>query len=172
MNITLRIIKEKGSKMEEQSNKGIAITLAVLLGIFLQVLFVFVDSQDTPNKAVVEFAKAYFQLDDEAMAERLCEDAKVVDDVDMIDQHIYLSGQKAKTLGYSLFYMKEKLYHVETRTVSKDNEKAEIRLICERKPPLQSFFTRRSCKIDETVNVIKENGRWKVCGIPFSLNEG
>ncbi len=156
-----------------KNSKGIAITLVILLGIFLQVLFAFGDEQDTPNKAVVEFAEAYFWFDSETMNDRLCDESKVVDDVDMTDRHVYLAEKKAKLLGYGLFYTKEKLYHVETYTISKDHEKAEIRLVCERKPPLQSFFTRRPPKkVDETINLIKEGKKWRVCGSPFSLHEG
>ena len=55
-----------------QDNKIITITLSVLLGIFLQVLLIFGDMQDSPNKAVLEFTKAYFKYDKAGMAERLC----------------------------------------------------------------------------------------------------
>ncbi|QTA93798.1 hypothetical protein [Desulfonema magnum] len=156
-----------------ESRKGIAITLVILLGIFLQVLLAFGDEQDSPNKAVVEFAEAYFWVDGETMNDRLCDASKIVDDVDMTDRYVYLAEKKAKLLGYGLFYTKEKLYHVETYTISKDHEKAQIRLVAERKPPLQSFFTRRPAKkVDETINVIKEGNKWRVCGSPFSLHEG
>ncbi len=169
----LLIINErrKGKKMGE-SGKGIAITLALLLGIFLQILFVFVDEQNTPNKAAVEFAEAYFCFDGKGMTQWIGEEARVVDDVDMIGQHLHRGQEKARTLGYSLYYMKEKLYHVKTKTLSKDAEKAKIRLTAERKPPLQSFFTGRSDEVDETLTVKKEGGKWKVCGSPFSLHEG
>jgi hypothetical protein len=163
----------KEKEQMEDSSKGIAITLAILLGIFLQVLFAFADTQDTPNKAVTEFAEAYFWLDGETMSDRLCEDSQFVDDVDMVDEHIYQAEKKAAALGYTPYYIKEKLYHVETYTLSKDNDKAEIRLVCERKPPLQSFFTRRPPrKVDETIQVVREGKTWKVCGSPFSLHEG
>jgi len=156
----------------EKTNRVIAITLTILLGVFLQVVFGFADKQDSPNRAVTEFAEAYFQFDGDGMLGRLCEEARVVDDVDVTDQHVYRAEKKARTLGYSLYYMKEKLYHVETATLSKDRKKAEIRLTAERKPPVQSFFTGRSNEIDETFAVIMEKGKWKVCGSPFSLHEG
>lgn len=156
----------------EKTNKVIAITLTILLGVFLQVLFAFADKQDTPSRAVMEFAEAYFRFDGEGMLERLCEESRVVDDVDVVDQHVYSAEEKAKTLGYSLYYMKEKLYHAETVALSKDTKKAEIRLTAERKPPLQSFFTGRSNTVDETFTVVMEKGKWKVCGSPFSLHEG
>jgi hypothetical protein len=69
--------------------------------------------------------------------------------------------------------MKNKLYHVKTHTISKDHKNAQIRLICERKPPLRSFFTKEKYqKVDEVLELVKEDGKWKVCGNPFSLPQG
>jgi len=159
---------------QEKSNKIITITLTILLGVFLQVVFGFADSADTPNKAVAEFAKAYYQFDKCTLADRLCNESKTVDDVNTVDSYIGNSYQKAKSLGYGMYYMKEKLYDVKTYTVEKTGyTKAKIRLVCERKPPLQSFFTRRpAVEVDETFDLVLEEGKWKVCGSPFSLLEG
>jgi hypothetical protein len=33
------------------------------------------------------------------------------------------------------------------------------------------FFLIESHEIDETLTLVKEEGRWKVCGKPFSLSE-
>ena len=45
----------------EKSSNSTALTLTLLLGILLQVLFVFADTVDTPNKTAVEFSKSLFQ---------------------------------------------------------------------------------------------------------------
>ncbi len=155
-----------------QSNKIITIALIFLLGVFLQVLFVFADMQDTPNRAAIEFAKAYFRFD-KCMADRLCDERKVVDDKDVVSKYVYDAAKDANDLGYGLFYMKNKLYHVETHTISKDHEKAQIRLTCERRAPLRSFFTKEEYKdVEEVLDLVKENGKWKVCGNPFALPQG
>ena len=44
-----------------------------LLAFFLQIIFVFADTRDTPGKAAVEFARMYYQLDP-AMSTRLCDE--------------------------------------------------------------------------------------------------
>jgi hypothetical protein len=159
---------------QEESNKIITITLTVLLGVFLQVVFGFADSMDTPNKAVAEFAKAYYQFDKNTLTARLCNESQTADDVNTVDRYVYNAHQKAESLGYGMYYMKEKLYDLKTYTVEKTGyTKAKIRLVCERKPPLQSFFTGRpAVEVDEIFDVVLEEGRWKVCGNPFSLNEG
>lgn len=147
-----------------QNNKIITITLVLLLGVFLQVLFVFADIQDTPNKAVVEFSKYYFSYNP-AMADRICEERRIVDEVDVVKKYLYQVSEDAKERGFGLSYLKNCLYHVETYTLAKDYNKATIRLTCEVKPWLRAFFTGEPPKkIDETIEVVKEGGKWKVCG--------
>ncbi|MBA3019421.1 MAG: hypothetical protein KJ550_01570 [Proteobacteria bacterium] len=154
------------------SNKGSITTGAIfiiVIAFFLQVLFVYADTKDTPNKAVAEFAKACFGLDS-SMADRLCQESLIVDGVNVVDKYIDSVTTKAKAEGFRPFFTKNFLYHVQTNTVSKNDNKAKIRLTCEIKHPLRSFFTKESSrKIDETIDLINEDGKWKVCGDVFSL---
>ncbi len=154
-----------------QSNRIVTIVLVVLLAIFLQVLFVFADNQDTPHRAAVEFATAYVRYDQATLKDRLCEENRVVDEVDVIDAYIHRQYQRAQDLGYSLNYMKDRLYHLRTHTVSADHTTATVRLTAERRSPLRSFFGGTSRHLDETLELVREDGRWRVCGGPFSLPE-
>jgi len=154
------------------SNKGSIITgtiFIIVIAFFLQVMFVYAQNSDTPNKAATEFTRAYFGLDS-SMADRLCQESLIVDGVNVVDSYLYCVTSKAKTEGFRPFFVKNYLYHVQTNTISKDENKAQIKLTCEIKHPLRTFFTKESSrKIDETFNLIKEDGKWKVCGDVFSL---
>ena len=148
----------------------IAVIVTVVITFFIQVLFVSADIKDTPNKAITEFTKAYFGLDS-SMADRLCQESLIVDGVNVVDKYIYCATTKAKSEGFRPFFVKNYLYHVQTNTISKDDSKAKIRLTCEIRHPLRAFFTKESCqKVDETFDLIKEDGKWKVCGDAFSLS--
>ncbi len=155
------------------SNKGSIITgtiFIIAIAFFLQVLFVYAEANDTPNKAVAEFAKAYFGLDS-SMADRLCQESLIVDGVNVVDKYIDSVTTKAKAEGYRPFFVKNFLYHVQTNTISKDANNAKIKLACEVKHPLRAFFTKEnSRKIDETIDLIKVDDKWKVCGDVFSLH--
>ena len=154
------------------SNKGSIITgtiLIIVIAFFLQVMFVYAQNSDSPNKAATEFTKAYFGLDS-SMADRLCQESLIVDGVNVVDNYIDSVTTKAKAEGFRPFYVKDFLYHVQTNTISKDENKAQIKLTCEIKHPLRSFFTKESSrKINETIDLVKEDGKWKVCGDVFSL---
>ena len=151
----------------------LSLGLAVAVGIVFQVIFVFADTQDTPGKAAVAFAKAYFSYDKDVLSDRLCKEIKVVDDIDVIDNYIYSAMTQARARGYNLgCYVKNKLYHVTAQVLDKSYNKARVRLTAERKSPLRTFFSKGDIHhVDVTFDLVKEDGKWKVCGIPAELSE-
>ncbi len=155
-----------------------SIALVVLIGIFLQLILVFADRRETPHRAVVEFAKAYFQLSP-CMEERICDDRRLVDDVDMVNKYILTESKAARDRGFDAKYMRSRLYHVETSTIKKDDTSAEVRFTAYRRSginPVYAYVAKlfdfsKPRKVAETFAVIKEDGKWKVCGNLFSQIE-
>jgi hypothetical protein len=159
-----------------QLSRSVGIILVLIVGFLVQLLFSLADLRDTPNKAVVEFSKAYFQLD-QSMADRICKIRLVNDDIDIVDQYLYLAAKEANERGFDINFMKNKLYHIETETLSKNDTTAKIRITGKTRvainhvyPIVAKLFNIGSThEVDETFNVIKEDGQWKVCGNLFSL---
>lgn len=159
-----------------QLSRSVGIILVLIVGFLVQLLFSLVDLRDTPNKAVVEFSKAYFQLD-QSMANRICKIQLVNDDIDIVDQYLYLAAKEANERGFDINFMKNKLYHIETETLSKNDTTAKIRITGKIRvainhvyPIVAKLFNIGSThEVDETFNVIKEDGQWKVCGNLYSL---
>jgi hypothetical protein len=159
-----------------QLSRSAGIILVLICGFFLQVLLSFADTRDTPNKAVVEFSKAYFQLD-KSMAERICKERLASEDLDVVDQYIYLAGKEAKERGFDIRFMKNKFYHIETETLNQSDTEAQIRITGKRRVSINSvypvvakvFNIGGTYDVDEIINVKKEDGKWKVCGELFSL---
>ena len=44
-------------------SRSVGIILVIVIGFVVQLIFSVADAIDSPNKAVVEFSKAYFDLD-------------------------------------------------------------------------------------------------------------
>ena len=157
-----------------QSKMFISLAAALVMGIAVQVILVYADAQDSPYKAATEFTKAYFAYDKAVLSDRLCEGTKTADDTDVVGNYLYKAQQEAEARGYSLgCYVKEKLYHLETETLSKSNDAAQIRVCFERRSPLRTFFSKKD-KYDishgeEVLELVRENGQWKVCGNPFAI---
>ena len=159
-------------------DKYSSIALVVLMGIFLQLIFITAEKRDTPHRAVVEFARSYYQLDP-AMAERICEQKRQADNVDMVNQYILTVLKEARERGFHLKYMRTKLYHIETKTSIKDDSSAEVHLTALGGSGINPVFAyvaklfgfSKPRKIEQTFDVIKEDGKWKVCGSLFSQIE-
>jgi hypothetical protein len=156
----------------EKDSKIISITLVILLGVLLQVMLIFADIKDTPNEAAVEFTKAYLKYDKDGMAARMCADQQTVDDVNVIDAYVYNASVEADQRGYSLCWLSDRLAHYDTHIVEKGNDKAVVTLEGLRRAPIRAFFTKEQEHIHETFELVKEDGKWKVCNPVFSLSEG
>ena len=157
-------------------DNSITIILIVLFGVLVQILFYIADSEDTPHKAVVEFSKAYFQLDP-SMSDRLSSELITAEGVDVVDRYIVNVAKEAKDQGFGINFMKSKLYHITTHTVNKGDSQAQIRITGIRRTAInplyavvaQIFNIGETCSVDETINVVLEDDKWKVCGKVFSL---
>jgi len=152
------------------------IILVLITGFCVQLLFVFASTEDTPNKAVVEFSKAYFQLD-RSMAERICHEQLTSDDVDVVDQYFYRVAREAKDRGFDIDFMKNKLYHIETTTLKKGDNEAQVRITGKRRISINPVYVivanvfnlSETYEVDATFDVVREDGKWKVCGNLSSL---
>lgn len=159
-----------------QLNKITGIILVLIVGFLVQMLCVFAGTKDTPTKAVVEFSKAYFQLD-KSMADRICDERLASEEIDIVGQHVHNASQEAKQRGFDITFMQRKFYDIEIATIHKTNDNAQIRITGKTKvainpvyPIVAKLFDLGEIQeVDETINVIKERGKWKVCGKLFDL---
>lgn len=159
-------------------NKRSAFTTVFVLGFFLQIIFVFADTRDTPGKAAVEFAKMYYQLDS-AMATRLCDELAKDEENNVVAAYIQSMAKQANERGYDVSYMKNALFNVKTHTLKMNAGSAEIRITGDMKKGINPlfayvgklFFLGKTMPLDQTVNVIMENGKWKVCEGFFTVSE-
>jgi hypothetical protein len=161
-----------------QDNRRSAFAGVFLLALFLQIIFVFADSRDTPGKAAVAFARMYYQLDP-AMSTRLCDELALDEENNSVAAYIQNTANQARERGYGINYMKNTLFNVETHTLKMSSSSAEIRITGEMKKGINPLFAYvgklfslgKTTPLDQTVNVIKEGGKWKVCEGFFSVSE-
>ncbi len=154
-----------------QLKEYLPIAVVILIAFFLQTVFIFADGRDTPAKAAVKFAKAYYQVDP-AMSELLCKNDLTADDGNVVEKHILKVSGDARDRGFGLNYMKNTLYHIKTHTHITGDTKAEVKLTAKRRTSINPvyeligrfFLIGKTHRIDVTIPMVKEDGRWKVCG--------
>jgi uncharacterized membrane protein YvbJ len=160
----------------KQGKMLLTIAAVVVLGIIIQVILIGAETTSTPSKTVIKFTKAYFKLD-RSMSKYLCGEFATEEDADAAAEYINRMADEAKTLGFSLNYMRTTLFSVHTDIISKSETEAQVRIRALRKRNLnpvytivaQLFFIGETYEVDEILNLVKEDGQWKVCGQAFSL---
>jgi hypothetical protein len=155
----------------DSGTKFLTFTSILMLALILQVVLAVADQRDTPEKAAVEFAESYFWLDP-SMSDRLC-----AGEAAMVAGYLRRVHDEARALGYEFDYMKQGIYHVETRAVLKDPDTAEVRITGERRRTINPVYGQvarwfgvgETHPVQETLTLVREGGSWKVCGKPFRL---
>ena len=157
-------------------NRSVGIILVLIIGFVVQIIFSMADAKDSPNKAVVEFSKSYFMLD-KSMTKRICKKLLASDDTNVVDEYLYSAAKTARERGFDINFLKHKLYHIQTETISKNDTEAAIRITGKIRVAINSvypvvakiFNIGSTHEVNEIIRVIKEDGKWKVCGKLFSL---
>jgi len=155
------------------------IAVVIVAAFILQIVLITVDHHESPGQVAVEFSKAYFKLN-KGMGKLLCSDIAKDGESEVVDDYLYRVADQARSEGFDVSWMKMALLHIETETQMLDDKVAEVRIICKRRRAVNPvyalvakiFSLGETYKVEETLNLVKEDDRWKVCGEPFSLIEG
>ncbi len=132
---------------------------------------------ELPSKVVKAFANAYFMLD-ESMADYLSQDARINENrVDMVELYLRIRAEEARNRGYQTSYLQMRPILLKTRVLSIDDasatvwvEATNIRNI----NPLYRivgyvFGLLEEHQVQDTLQLVKENGEWKVGPGAFGL---
>jgi hypothetical protein len=161
----------------QQGSRFFTIIAVLAIGVMLQIVLVFADQREAPAKTAVAFSKAYFGLDP-AMVKYLCGASTAQAEGDVVGDYLDRVTDDARVVGFDRNYMRSRLYSIHTELISQSDTEAEVRILAERKRNINPVFTivgrlfsiGETHLVDETLKLVKEDGRWKVCGRAFSLS--
>ncbi len=161
--------------MAKGSNQS-AWILVVILAVFLQVVFVFADCRQTATGTAIDFSKAFFLLDAD-MERYLCSELTDDEESSVAAAHIQAAVDNATARGFPQSMVREMIYHVRTETLAQEDESATIRLEGLRRTQINPVFAfvaklfhlGETREFDETLELVKQDGKWKVCGAPFGM---
>jgi hypothetical protein len=152
-----------------------ALAGAIALGLVVQVMLLGLDALPAPHKTAVAFTKAYYKLDP-SMETYMCEESRFEDDVNVTAQYLYEKTRSANARGFDKRFLKSQLYRIETHTTYASDTEATVAVSAVRRAainPLYAWVAKvfhigGSYPIEGTIDVVKEDGRWKVCANSFS----
>jgi uncharacterized protein (UPF0335 family) len=161
--------------MEKRSNNS-AWLLVVILALCLQVVFVFADCKQTATGTAINFSKAYFLLDAD-MEKYMCNELAGDEDESTVTAYMQAMTDEARSRGFDTGMVRQTIYHVKTETLAQDAESATIHLKGRQRTcihPVYAYVASlfdlgQTREFEETLELVKEDGKWKVCGTPFGL---
>lgn len=163
-----------------QDNRLMPLVMVLILGVALQAALIGVEclNQGKPHNVAVRFAKSYFKFDS-GMTELICKDRLTVDDQNVVVTYIDAAADKAKMRGFDISYLKSQLYHVDTHTTFNSATEGEVHLTAYRRNAINPVFywvaklpffnLTKEYSVDVRLKVVKEDGKWKVCGSLLDL---
>ena len=151
--------------------------VVVILTVCLQVVFVFADTRQSATETAIDFSKAYFLLDSD-MGTYLCSDLAGDEDESAVSAYLQSKTDEARDRGFGTGMVRQTIYHVKAATLSQDTEAATIHLKGMRRTCIHPVFAYvaklfrlgQTHEFEETLELMKEDGRWKVCGAPYGLS--
>ncbi|MDL2269230.1 hypothetical protein LJC71_02935 [Desulfosarcina sp. OttesenSCG-928-A07] len=151
--------------------------LALVLAAGLQAAFICADSKQTATEAAIDFSKAWLRLDPK-MDQYLCDELRNKSEGGMIADTLYARTEDARLRGFDVGMARQSILHIETRVLAHDGDTATIYVKGTSRTCIHPVFTYvarlfRIGKIhtfEETLSLIKENSRWKICGAPYGLS--
>lgn len=164
--------------MANQSNNSVWI-LVVILAVFLQVVFVFADGRPSATQTAIEFSKAYLLLDRD-MGKYMCNELSGDADESIVDDFIQARTEAAGDRGFGIGMVRQTIEHLKTETLAQDVESATIHLEGRCRTCIHPVFAYvaklfrlgQTQPFEETLDLVKENGQWKVCGASCDLFQG
>ena len=158
------------------ANKINPAPFAIVIGIaiILQLALIGIDHQQTPGSVTRNFTEAFFDLNPD-MQDYLC--ASLVEK-GVVDRYLYQEKQQVSSRGFSTHYMRQAFTELHIN-VEKPGDTAMTLHVegttrtCINRPFMIVgilFGLGRDYSVDEHIDVVKENGRWRVCGNPFGID--
>jgi hypothetical protein len=148
--------------------------VVIAIAVVLQLALIGIDCRQTPDAVARNFAEAYYSLDAD-MQDYLC--AGLVEK-GVVDQYLYQKMQQASQRGFSLHYLRQAFTELHVDVEEPGDTSMTIHLhgttrVCINRPFMivgELFGIGHNYPVDEQIQMVKENGQWRVCGNPFGIN--
>jgi len=151
--------------------------MLIVLGIavVLQLALIGIDSQETPVKVAKAFASDYYYLDAD-MQDYLCEDLAA--DGELVDNYINSKEIEASQRGLGTNYLRHMFTKLKVSVVESGEDKMTVHLSGTTRVCINPAFMMvgrlfgigQNYSVDETLEMVKEGKRWRICGTPFGLS--
>lgn len=155
-------------------NRIVSFAILLVVALVFQLALIAADCRQTPLRVATAFTKDYFYLDKD-MQDYLCESLSA--DNELVDQYIYQKHTEATQRGLSTNYLRHKFTKLHLKTTHQDDTSARFHIEGITRVAINPvfmvvgkwFFLAKDYPVEASLDLVKENGTWRVCGQPFGL---
>jgi hypothetical protein len=163
--------------MAIRKNKAAWWILVVILAVCFQLVFVFAENRPSATKTAIAFTRAYFMLDSDMgkyMSGNLLGNDE---DASPVTAYLQAAAANAKARGFEIGMVRQTIEHVEIETLARGADSATIQVSGMRRTSINPIFTYvarlfhlgQTHPFEETLQLVKKDGKWKVCGVPYGM---
>ena len=155
-------------------NRIIPVVVLVIIFVVLQLAFLATDCRQTPLKVAEHFTRDYFYLDAD-MQKYLCQDLAA--DGEAVDNYLHQKYEEAAQRGLPTRYLRHMFTKLHFKTVHRDDTTVEMHVQGTTRVAINPvfmvigkfFFIGEDYPVEASLNLVKEESGWRVCGAPFGL---
>lgn len=147
----------------------------VVITAVLQLGLIGWECRETPLSVAKNFADAYYYLDSD-MQDYLCAD--LAEDGEAVDDYLFQKRTEASQRGLGTNYLRHKFTKMHVNVVDSDQDTMKIHLTGTTRVSINPaymlvgklFKIGDDHPVDETLELVREDNKWRVCGTPFGLS--
>ena len=156
-----------------QENRFAPFIVLLVLIVVLQAGFIALDCVQTPARVAKQFAKDYYYLDAD-MQKYLCD---ALAQSDAVGDYLYEKQDEAGQRGLSTKNLRQLFTHLNVEITHEDSNSAKAHLEGTTRIAINPafmvigklFFLADQYPMEATLDLVKQDDGWKVCGKPFGL---
>lgn len=155
-------------------NRFAPFVVLIALFVVLQAAFIGLDCRQGPATVAKAFAKDYYYLDED-MQKWLCTGEG--DSSEAVQAFLISKSDEAAQRGFDISYLRHMFTHIHVKTVERNDDSASVHVTGTTRvainPPFmiigKLFRIGNDYPVDVTIDLIKEDGRWRVCNKALGL---
>jgi hypothetical protein len=157
-----------------QQNRFAPFVIVLVLFVVIQLGLIAADMRQGPVQVAKQFTKDYFYLQP-SMQKFLCQ--SLAEGGEVVDEFLYHKEMEARQRGFSLKYLQHMFTSIHLKTVEQDEKSALVHVTGTTRVAINPAFMLvgklfrigRDYPVDATLELVKQDDGWRVCGAPFDL---
>ena len=157
-----------------QQNRFAPYIIVLVLFIVVQLGLIAADMRQGPVQVAKQFTKDYFYLKP-SMQQYLCQ--SLAEGGEVVDTFLYQKRMEAEQRGFTLKYLQHLFTSLHLKTVEQDEKSALIHVSGTTRVAINPAFMLvgklfrigKDYPVDATLELVKEDDGWRVCGAPFGM---